>query len=438
MSVRRIVALLLLGLAPFGRASAQASPASAITAPPTELTITLVTFGSGKQVFERFGHNALWFQDASIGEDVAYHWGLFSFEEPDFLARFLTGETNYWMGAVDARALIDVERRAGRPTTLQRLNLTPAQATALRAFVRWNARDENKFYRYDYYRDNCSTRLRDAIDRAVGGALERATRSAPTSLTYRRESVRLTDGDPPVQAGIDIALGRPADAPLTVWESFFIPMRLRDAARDMRIPGPDGGLVPLVASEQVLELPTTATPIAEASVAPRLAIRFGVLGLAFAALVVILRIMMLSRRSAAWGLALFGSAWSLLSGVLGVILLLAWLATKHVFWASNENLLLLTPLSLALVVLIPASLLRQRGERAARMTAAIVAVLGMVALLLALMPGGQENRAVVAMLLPVHLALAWALALPRSSLRVTTAPHDAPPALGFSSPHQAT
>ena len=83
------------------------------------------------------------------------------------------------------------------------------------------------------------------------------------------------------------------------------------------------------------------------------------------------------------------------------------------FWAWNENLLLLTPLSLVLVLLIPAALLSRRRERAARMTAAVIAGLSLVALLLALLPGGQENLAIVAMLLPVHLAIAWALALPR-------------------------
>jgi hypothetical protein len=382
-------------------------------APPSDVTVTLVTFGLGQEVFERFGHNALWFHDASTGEDVAYHWGLFSFDEPGFLVRFLTGDTKYSMGAVDARALIDAERRAGRPTTLQRLNLTPAQATALRDFVRWNARDENKFYRYDYFRDNCSTRLRDAIDRAVGGALKQATDSLPTPLTYRRESVRLTEGDAPVQLGIDIALGRPADVPLTAWESFFIPMRLRDAVRAVRIPGPGGVDVPLVSNEQVVELLPNARPVAEAPFAPRLAIRYGLLGVALGALVVVLRIMMLSRRSAAWGLALFGSAWSLLCGILGVILLLAWLATRHVFWAHNESVLLLTPLSLMLVVLIPASILGRHSERAARMVAAMVAGFALLALVLAMIPGGQENRAVVALFLPVHVALAWALALPR-------------------------
>ena len=416
MKVRQLALAATLACAAWQSVAAQAPPGSAagvapLTAAP--VTVTLVTFGLGHEVFERFGHNALWFHDAATMQDLAYHWGLFSFDEPGFLLRFLTGDTNYWMGAVDARLLIESERSRGRPVTLQRLNLTPAQVLKLREFVQWNAREENKFYRYDYFGDNCSTRLRDALDGVLGGAIRRMTDTVITSTSYRRESVRLTDGDAPVQAGIDVALGRPADVPLTQWQSFFIPMRLRDAVRNVRVQDSAGVSRPLVAQEQVVSLPAGAVPVPERPDPPRLVPRYLLLGLLLAALVVVLRVMMLSRRTAAWGLALLGGAWSLLCGTLGVILLLAWVATKHVFWAWNENLLVFTPLSLFMVFLIPAAILSQRRERAARMIAAVIAVVGLVELLLALLPGGQESLAIVAMVLPTHLALAWALALPR-------------------------
>ena len=414
--IRRVVIAAALAGAALRSSTAQTPPvnASAVApAPDRSITVTLVTFGLGQEVFERFGHNALWFHDAATLQDSAYHWGLFSFNEPGFLLRFLTGDTNYWMGAVDARQLVESERSRGRPVTLQRLNLTPAQALQLREVVRTNAREENKFYRYDYFGDNCSTRLRDALDGVLGGAIRRATDTVVTTTSYRRESVRLTDGDAAVQAGIDVALGRPADVPLTRWQSFFIPMRLRDAVRTIRVQDATGASVPLVAEERVVPIAPGTVPVPERLVAPNLTPRYALLGLLVASLVIVLRVMMLTRRSAAWGLALLGSAWSFLCGTLGIIILLAWTATKHVFWAWNENLLLLTPLSLVLVLLIPAALLSRRRERAARMTAAVIAGLSLVALLLALLPGGQENLAIVAMLLPVHLAIAWALALPR-------------------------
>jgi hypothetical protein len=385
------------------------APAAAAPVAGSELTITLITFGVGSAVWERFGHNALWIHDARTGRDIAYNWGKFDFEQPGFYRRFLTGDTKYWIDGDDAYALVMAEHDAGRPITLQTLNLTPAQALALRDFVERNALEENRYYRYDYFRDNCSTRLRDALDRALGGALRAATDTVHTALTYRSESLRLTDGDAPIQAGIDVALGRPADAPLTAWESFFIPMRLRDAIRIMNVPGADGAPVPLVASERVMAPSAGAPGVVEPRSAPDHTQRNLFVGVGLAALLMLFRLLSRSQRWATWVVALLGMAWSLLCGTLGVVLLLAWVATKHVFWAQNENLLLLSPISLAVVILVPAALLAGRAVRRARIVVGIVAALGVVALVLSLMPGTQPTREIVALVLPTHLALAAAL-----------------------------
>jgi hypothetical protein len=389
--------------------------------PVTGLTVTLVTFGQSTEVFERFGHDALWFQDRSTGESSVYHWGLFDFAQPGFIARFVAGEPKFSMGGEDALSRIEFERRTGRSVTLQRLALTPAQARTLLDFVRWNARDENKYYRYDYFRDNCATRLRDALDRGLGGALKARFDTVRTELSYRSESVRLTDGDRPAQLGIDLALGQPADRYLTAWESFFIPMRLRDALRDARIADATGAMVPLVAEERTLPVMPGTPHVVELTRVPTLVWRYALCGLVLAGFVIVLRIMMVTRRGAAWGLALVSSAWWLVCGVVGVLIACAWAATQHVFWARNENLLLLTPLCLALVVLTPMSLLSRRAVRGARVTAEVVAGLGCLAALLAIIPGGQHNAAIVALVLPVHLALAWGLTLPQRDHPVAVA-----------------
>ena len=392
-------------------APAREVPPAAATGPGSQLTVTLITFGVGEAVWERFGHNALWIHDAGSGQDVAYNWGVFAFDAPDFYKRFLVGDPRYWMEGEDAYAMISAYHNAGRPITLQTLNLTPAQALALRDFVERNALEENKYYRYDYFRDNCSTRLSDALDRVLTGALRRATDTIQTTLTYRGESVRLTEGDVPVQTGIEIALGRGADTPLTAWESFFIPMRLRDAARVVTIPGADGTRVPLVASERVMSPSSGTSRIVEPRSAPDHTRRNLFAGLAAAVVLLLFRSLPRSQRWATWIVGILGMVWSLLCGALGVVLLLAWVATKHVFWAQNENLLLLSPLSLLLVVLVPLALLAGRAVGRTRLVAGIVAGLGLLALALALLPGGQPNLDIAALILPRHLALAAALFL---------------------------
>src|SRR5213075_3305498 len=119
-------------------------------------------------------------------------------------------------------------------------------------FAQQNSREEYKYYRYDYYLYNCSTRIRDLIDYAVGGQLKTALRDT-VNWTYRTETLRLVDDMPLTQLGIEAALGEPADRHLTRWADAFIPMRLRDDLRGVKVRTPvDSGPVPLVEGERTV------------------------------------------------------------------------------------------------------------------------------------------------------------------------------------------
>jgi hypothetical protein len=188
-------------------------------------------------------------------------------------------------------------------------------------------------------------------------------------------------------------------------------MRLRDAVRIVRVPGAGGEMVPLVADERIMTPTQGPARVIEARAAADHTRRNLTAGLLFAAALALLRLLARSHRWAEWLLAILGTVWSLLCGVLGVVLVFAWVATKHVYWAQNENLLLLSPLSLALVILVPAAMLAGRGVRRARIIGLIVAGMGLIALALNMTSAQQPNREIIALLLPAHLVLAWALML---------------------------
>lgn len=175
--------------------------------PGSNLTVYLMTMGPGDQVWEKFGHNAIWIHDAAAGTDVAYHWGLFDFADKDFVPRFIQGRMRYSMGAFDMGQTVAAYQQTNRTVWAQELNLNPAQRQKLADFIAWNLLPENRYYNYDYYRDNCSTRVRDAIDNALGDAIERATEKSPSGTTYRFHTSRLTQDDLPVFTGTMMGLG---------------------------------------------------------------------------------------------------------------------------------------------------------------------------------------------------------------------------------------
>jgi hypothetical protein len=372
----------------------------------SQLQVYLVTVGQGDQYWEKYGHNMLVFRDPSKKLDLAYNWGTFDFAAPDFLARQLVGDPQYWVDTVPTRPVLDFYRSRNRTTVLQRLNFTPEQAEKALALAQDNIRPENKFYRYDYYRDNCSTRIRDLIDAALGGQLKSATTGKITTITYRSETVRLLDDMKIVQLGVTVALGRPADQPLTAWEAGFIPMRLRDEIREVRVAGPSGA-IPLVAEE--LELYKSAYYNDRPS-APTL---WGLYLLIGALIAIDLFGVGLLGESKRWVDTTFrveASAWALVTGLLGVVVLGGWSATQHVFWYRNENVLLFNPLSLFLAVLLVMSIRNARWLRPAAVTAALTALLSAVALVAKGIPGaGQDNIALIALTLPPHFAIAFGL-----------------------------
>lgn len=368
---------------------------------PAAIRVSVITIGQGDQVFERFGHNALRIQDPVAGTDLAYNWGMFSFDEPDFLRRFLSGETRYWVEAIPTAWLLDHYAKADRHSEEQVLRLTPEQAARVAALAAENALPENRFYRYDYFLDNCSTRIRDLLDRALNGTLQRRFDAIRTAWTYRSESVRLTERSYFAQSGIDIALGPRADMPLTAWESMFIPMRLRDDLRSVTVPGPDGLAVPIVAEERVLY---------QAQRAPEAVARRGLALGAWGPILAVWMLLLtpwspLTRRRTRIPAAVMTVLWYGGTGLLGVALAGMWLGSAHVFWYDNLNLLLLSPLGLVAAIPVGRAVLRGTLSPLARVL--MLAMLGQAVLATLLAPFvAQSLGGPILLFVPAHLGLA--------------------------------
>lgn len=395
LSVLGFVAQAALPLALLGQGRAPAAE------PGSTLRISVLTFGQGDAVFERFGHNALRVQDSATGEDLAYNWGMFSFDEPQFLRRFLSGDNRYWVDAFPTPWLLEVYAAQDRQTDEQVLALTPAQRLRVAHAVRTNVLAANRYYRYDYFLDNCSTRLRDVLDAALDGSLKGRFTALRTERTFRSESVRLTQADAFAQAGIDIALGPRADEPISAWESMFIPMRLRDHLREVTVPAPDGGTRPLVQEERVLYAARRSAEMAE-----RRGLALGAWGPVLGAWMLLLApVAATGRRRTRIPAAMMAALWYGATGLLGAALLGMWLGSAHVFWYRNLNLLLLSPLGLVAAFPVARAILRARADRLSQCSVIALAGMSLGALVLAPLVA-QRLAGPLLLFLPAHLGLA--------------------------------
>ena len=409
-----ILALLVLTFPQEVAGQATGGPVAPWPAPAADgpVSVYVVTVGPGEKIWERFGHNALWIREPTRGLDRAYDWGVFDFHQEGFIRRLLQGRMLYSMQSSSGSALVSAYLRDGRPVWIQEVHLTGEQVERLREFLVWNDRPENRDYLYDYFRDNCSTRVRDALDRALEGQLRRELEPVATESTYRSHSLGLLSADPVAAAALRLALGNPADRPLSAWEESFIPMRLQSWLRTVTISSDDGRLVSLIASERRLYSSESI------GVTPRLPAP-GAIWLGIGVLIggTMMLLAYLGRRfpAAVAGLATLSALWGLAAGAAGSLIFALWAFTDHSATYLNENVLQVSPLALGLVLLSPAAVSGCRWTRDAALFSAVLAALSVAGAALQLVPGlDQANGEVIALVLPVHLAaaVAWYTVIP--------------------------
>jgi hypothetical protein len=354
--------------------------------------ISLLTMGPGNSLFTMFGHDALLVERVGM-PSLVYNFGMYT---PESITppRVLSGRLRYYLSVEHYGATLAQYRRERRSVLLQRLTLEPAAAGRLAAALSENSKPANAAYRYDYAADNCTTRVRDALDRALDGLLRRSL-AGTVPTTYRDHALRMSAGDLRVYLAFDLGLGSPADRPLSTWEDAYLPDRLAQAVRSVKLASGE----PLVSSEEVLAKgawSVAATP-------PRRWHWFALSGLVGGAICFALG--RRGGRAEEVALGLVATLFGLVAGGVGLCLLLLLGTEVHPATRSNVNLLLAPPWALLLVI---AGVRTARGRIHGLRSLVRVALVGFAGSVLAValsLVFGQESQRLIALLLPMWLGL---------------------------------
>lgn len=303
----------------------------------------LITVDVGDQVWDNFGHTALRMVDDNTGTDLLFNWGLFDTSGGvlRFGFNFARGIMDYQLGVAPPGWELGGYQRAGRTVWQDRLRLTTAQKQQLYQRIAWNLRPDNVVYAYDYFYDNCTTRVRDYLDEALGGQLSGQT-GALTQGTYRDEVVAHYASLPLIGFSLDVLMNHRVDQRLTQWQRMFLPLQLRaqldrqglleDSEVLMQFPAPEAGPNPYrMAALLLIPLLLMAATIRKASIAsfssqPGFALRAPAL----------------SYRA----LGLVALVICVFSGIYGLAMSLAWLVSSHEDLHGSLNLLLFWPTDL--------------------------------------------------------------------------------------------
>ena len=326
----------LPGAIPYG------APAGPLGAAPLSdsARVSLLTVLPGREVYSLFGHSAIRIRDDATGLDRTYNFGTFSFDQPFFVLRFLGGRLDYVLDTDPYWAVLANYRAEERPIIEQRLAVPPEAARALYARLEDNALPQNRAYRYDFFWDNCSTRLLDNLDAALvaSGSPGVALPPSDRPRTFRELLDPYWAGVPFVEAGANLALGLPPDRLASAREESFLPLELAGQLDRAVLGGR-----PLVASRDTLfwvpdaGMPRPAPPVPTALAWATLAVGLGATFWGG---------WRTRTRAGRWADALlFGAA-----GFAGLVVFLLWTATAHQVTGPNLNVLWAWPTHLAAAV----------------------------------------------------------------------------------------
>lgn len=298
--------------------------------------IGLLTCSPHEEIYSLYGHSALRYHDLRSGKerDVVFNYGIFNFNKPHFVLRFMFGLTDYELGLSSFDSFCGYYRRWGSQVVEQVLDLSREEKQRLTMALAENLLEENRIYRYNFFYDNCSTRPRDILERCIAGVIDYGTDTGEQP-SYREMVHQYTAGHPWASFGNDILLGVKADLETTQRQRQFLPANLRHDV-DRAIVNRNGSLSPLVKERRELVKPGVqfiepGFPLSPTECA---------LVLAVVSLLIFLWEQK-KRKTMVWWDALL----MLLVGLPGVIILLMFFS-QHPTTSTNLTVLLLNPLPL--------------------------------------------------------------------------------------------
>lgn len=298
--------------------------------------ISVITLGpSQQQLYTAFGHSAVRVYDPQQRIDYAYNWGVFDFDQPNFYLNFARGRNLYMLGIYPYDLFRDHYIERNSYVHEQKLNLTQTQKQRLFDYLVWNAQEENRSYPYDYFYDNCATRVRDVMTKVFGDSVKFDISYIGTDYSIRDLTDIYLKHQPWGDLGIDICLGLPMDKEASPYEYMFLPDYIEFSFDRATINDK-----PLVAKRvEIYE--------SQQEEHPRSIFHPFNVFLLFALIAGALTYWDFKRKKLSnwFDAILFGS-----TGAVGLLLVLLWVATDHKAAANNFNLLWALPTNLVAAI----------------------------------------------------------------------------------------
>jgi hypothetical protein len=211
----------------------------------------LLTCSPGTATYSIYGHSAIRIVMPQKQSDMVYNWGVFDFSTPNFVWKFAKGRLNYMLGVRPYESFMQDYFLEKRSVYSQKINLELSEKETLYALIIENLLPENRYYRYDFFYDDCSTRIRDLIERTIGKKLIYPPDEMKRMKTFREKVGEYQRPYPWLKMGVDLIMGTPGEKKASFRDVMFLPINLQRNLTAAVI-NRDRKMIPLLQSSTIL------------------------------------------------------------------------------------------------------------------------------------------------------------------------------------------
>lgn len=315
------ILLFFIFLLPFSFIQAQ----EILLSPNAEVSV--LTIGPGESLNDSFGHSAFRIKDPINGIDVTYGYGEYDFGAPNFYLKFAQGKLNYLISKEDIYKFYQRYFYYNRTIKEQTLNLTEAEKQKLYEYLVNNYKPENRAYLYDFFFDNCATKIKDVTQIALNDSVNFNPPKNYQEATFRTLIQNNLNRNSWGSLGIDVALGSVIDRTATAEQHMFLPENIYAFFGNATIKNSN---TPLVKESRVIYTKKELNQPNNFLTSPLFIL--GIIGLFI--IYITYKDYTNNTRSKWLDIALFS-----ITGIIGILILLLWFATNHLGTHQNYNLL---------------------------------------------------------------------------------------------------
>ena len=371
--MKKIVILLLVALG-FSATAQDRMPLS------DNAFASVIICGPGDEFYTTFGHAAIRICDPNRGFDSVYNYGTFDFDTKNFYLKFAMGRLDYCISRSQTDNYLYIYQLENRAVWEQRLELTNQEVNNLYTALNWNYQPENRYYRYDFFRDNCATRVRDMVNSTLAHRTLFVDRQFDSALTYRQLIYPMMDQKLEWwRFGCDLLLGAKCDKPCSTYEYMFLPKEILVQLDTTRVSNTQRPLTSgrrMILADHRAEMSNSFSPV-----------------VLFWIVFAIILCATVAGWQWKWRLQWIDAILFGLAGLMALFLMVMWFASAHYCTKLNFNLLWASPLFIYLAIAL---------SRSNRVVVIIQTIITLLAIVVTLVGWPQHINIAV---LPIELAL---------------------------------